>query len=262
MNRAVPKRLRVSAVLTLGTVLVVSLIAFTGLRSHLALDTPALVFALAMMCTGFYIVLRGLTLHPHLNFGAANTVTAVRTAIVSLVAATVFFAADLSAVSTTTWTLVGLVLIALILDGVDGYLARLYAQTSALGARFDMEIDALLILVLSAAALILDKAGWWVLGIGLMRYGFVLAQLRLPELGGQLPPSFRRKLICVVQVATLCVVLLPVVVPPVSNLVAFAALVLLSYSFAVDTGYLLRGARLAERDRERDQPGHGGADQA
>lgn len=237
--QAVPRRLRVSAVLTLSSVLVVSLILFTVLRSHLALDGGAVIFAVLMTGAGFFFVLRGLTLHPYRSFGAANTVTAVRTAIVSLVAATIFFAADLSAVSTTVWILVALVLVALVLDGVDGYLARLHSQTSALGARFDMEIDALLILVLSAAGLILDKAGWWVLAIGLMRYGFVLAAFRYPALGGELPPSFRRKLICVVQIAALCLVLLPVVVPPLSGVIAFLALALLVYSFAVDTYYLL-----------------------
>ena len=133
-----------------------------------------------------------------------------------------------------------LVSLALILDGVDGYLARAYSQASALGARFDMEIDALLILVLSAAAWMFGKAGGWVLAIGLMRYAFVLAQVFVPALCQPLPPSFRRKLICVVQVAALCLILVPWVAPPVSTLIALIALVLLSYSFWVDTTYLLR----------------------
>ena len=38
------------------------------------------------------------------------------------------------------------------LDGVDGWLARRSGIASAFGARFDMEIDALLILVLAVLA--------------------------------------------------------------------------------------------------------------
>ena len=37
---------------------------------------------------------------------------------------------------------------ALALDGVDGHLARRFDQVSDFGARFDMEVDAALILVL------------------------------------------------------------------------------------------------------------------
>ena len=151
-----------------------------------------------------------------------------------------FFASDLGTVPVAIWSLILFVLLALILDGVDGYLARAFSLSSALGARFDMEIDALLILVLSIAGLILGKAGWWVLAIGLMRYGFVFAQVFLPALAGPLPPSFRRKLICVVQVAALCLILVPFVVPPISTFIALLALALLAYSFAVDTRYLLQ----------------------
>ncbi|MEM1121678.1 MAG: CDP-alcohol phosphatidyltransferase family protein, partial [Bacteroidota bacterium] len=39
--------------------------------------------------------------------------------------------------------------LAIALDGLDGYLARKYQQSSALGATFDMTTDAFLVLVLS-----------------------------------------------------------------------------------------------------------------
>ena len=87
-----------------------------------------------------------------------------------------------------------------------------------------MEVDAFLILLLSLAALLLGKAGWWVLLIGMMRYGFVLGQTLLPFLNAPLPPSFRRKLICVVQVGALCIILLPVIAPPASTAIAATAL--------------------------------------
>ena len=236
-------RLRLTTLGSLGLVLTFAVLLFGVASPHLALGWGAITFAAGLMLAIFTLVLRGLSLHPHRSFGAANIVTAIRSAIVSVTAATIFFTSDLSTVPTTVWALVGLVLFALALDGIDGYLARSRSLESELGARFDMEVDALLILVLSVAGLILGKAGWWVVGIGVMRYAFVFAQLFLPSLSAPLPASFRRKLICVVQVTSLCFILLPFILPPVSTWIAFTALALLSYSFAIDTIYLLRNGR-------------------
>ena len=70
----------------------------------------------------------------------------------------------------------------LVLDAVDGYVARRTATVSAFGARFDMETDAFLILVLSAC--VAGQWGWWVLVLGLARYLFVAAGWALPWLRG------------------------------------------------------------------------------
>ena len=66
--------------------------------------------------------------------------------------------------------LVGLAVVALVLDGVDGWVARRTGTVSALGARFDMEVDAFLILVLSVY--VAGSVGPWVLAIGAARYAF------------------------------------------------------------------------------------------
>ena len=79
--------------------------------------------------------------------------------------------------------------VALALDGVDGKVARRTGTSSALGARFDMEVDAFLILVLSAASPL--SLGPWVLAIGAMRYAFVAAAEVLAWLRAALPPSYR-----------------------------------------------------------------------
>ena len=231
--------LRFNTLVVLGLVFAASLVLYRALSPHLTLGSGAVAFAAALQFMIFALVMRALPHHHHKVFGAANAVTAIRTAIVSLVVATVFFAVDLLAAKSAVWILIWLVLIALVLDGFDGYLARLLGQDSALGARFDMEVDALLILVLCAAGLVLGKVGLWVLAIGLMRYVFLAAQYFVPALGRPLPPAFRRKLICVIQVGTLCFILIPAVVPPVSTVAAAIALVLLTYSFAVDVIYLL-----------------------
>ncbi len=95
------------------------------------------------------------------------------------------------------------------LDGVDGWLARRHGIASRFGARFDMEIDALLILALSVLAWRHDKAGAWVIASGMLRYAFVAAGTVAPWLRGALPPSRRRQTICVIQIAALTLVMLP-----------------------------------------------------
>ena len=111
---------------------------------------------------------------------------------------------------------------------------------SELGARFDMEVDAFLIVTLSVLGWQMGKAGPWVLLSGAMRYVFVGASWIWPWLSAGLPESYRRKTVCVVQIVTLIVALAPIVAPPLSDAVAGAGLVLLAWSFAVDVAWLSR----------------------
>ena len=99
--------------------------------------------------------------------------------------------------------------VAAALDGVDGWIARRTRTATAFGARFDMETDALLILVLSALVWKSGKTGPWVLASGLMRYAFVAAATIWPWMQEPLEPSRRRQEVCVVQVVALLVALLP-----------------------------------------------------
>lgn len=103
-----------------------------------------------------------------------------------------------------------------------------------------MEVDAFLILILSVAAAMLQKAGAWVLLIGLMRYAFIAASWFIAALRADLPPSFRRKVVCVIQVLTLCLILVPSVDVPISHYLAAISLVMLTMSFAMDIVFLLR----------------------
>jgi phosphatidylglycerophosphate synthase len=126
------------------------------------------------------------------------------------------------------------------LDGVDGWLARRARISSVFGARFDMEIDALLILVLSILVWRFGKAGAWVIASGLLRYAFVAAGSVWPWLRAPLPPSRRRQTICVVQIAGLTLAIVPGIEPPFSTALAALALVTLAGSFLVDTVWLWR----------------------
>ena len=110
---------------------------------------------------------------PDGRFGAANTVTALRTAGLVAVPAAVG--------SPEVFVVLGGGL--LLADGVDGWLARRGNRTSTFGAFFDKEADALFLLVLCAAAVAAGRVPVWVVGAGLLRYTFVLTVfgLDLPE---------------------------------------------------------------------------------
>ena len=240
-----PSSLRGNALVVLGCIFTLSVTTYVPVTDHLLLEPLAILTASVLLLVIFALVFNGLQHHAFAQFGIANTVTAIRAAIVSLIAAAVFCPDASERLSGAPWTFAFLVLVVLLLDGVDGYLARRFRLESDLGARFDMEVDALLIFCLSAAAFALGKAGAWVLFIGLMRYGFVIAQCGVPRLKRDLPPSLRRKTVCVVQVVVLCLLLLPVIVSPLSTGLAAIALLLLVYSFAADCRHLLCKA---ERD--------------
>ena len=105
------------------------------------------------------------------TFGAANAVTLARAVLVLLLLACL----GVAATGALGWMLVALSVVAAALDGFDGALARGRGEASEFGARFDMETDALLILVLAALVWQHGKAGVWILLAGLLRYLFVAA---------------------------------------------------------------------------------------
>ena len=177
--------------------------------------------------------------HPHPRFGPANHVTTIRATIVALVAGVIGH----SVTPGTLWAVVSLTAVIGALDGLDGWLARRTRMASAFGARFDMETDALLILVLSVLVWQHDKAGAWVLCCGLMRYGFAAAGWRLSWLARPLPSTWRGKAVAIGQLVGLGVALAPVVPAPSSAIAAGAALGALGWSFAIDIRWLSRQDR-------------------
>jgi len=174
--------------------------------------------------------------HPFDRFGPGNTATTIRAALVALVAGLV----GEPGIPIVAGSAASVGLVATILDGVDGWLARRTRMTSAFGARFDMETDVLLVLVLSGLAWQYGKAGAWVLLCGLMRYLFVAAGRVWPWLRGPLAPTVRGQTICVVQFVGLSLTIVPAIRPPLSSLVAAVTLAALTYSFLVDVLRLRR----------------------
>lgn len=192
---------------------------------------------------------RGLAAHhPHSRLGIANRITLVRSAIACLIAARALDPDPLG--MPERWLVAAIAGGALLLDGADGWAARRQGLASAFGARFDMEIDALAILVLSVTVLKASAVPGWVLAIGAMRYLYLVAGQMWPVLRQPLPAhpraDRRRKTIAVVQSVALIIALMPAVTPRWAAIVCAAALGLLACSFAADIVMLHATRRIGE----------------
>ncbi len=178
---------------------------------------------------------RGLVRRGSTQFGAANAVTATRSMLVGT--ATALVVTSLGDPRSPV-LLVPIVAVALALDAVDGYVARRTDGVSELGARFDMEVDAFLLLVLSVHDA--RFVGGWVLAVGLMRYAFVAAAQVLPFLGRSLPYRYWRKVVAAACGVVLTVVATQLLPPPANTVLAGGALLLLLESFGRDVVWLIR----------------------
>jgi phosphatidylglycerophosphate synthase len=169
------------------------------------------------------------------SFGPADRVTLARATLVGCVTALV--ANTISQPAPVT-LLVTLAAVALILDAVDGQVARRTGTASPLGARFDMEVDAFLILVLSI--FVAGSLGAWVLAIGGMRYVFIVASRPLAWLRSPLPPRMARKTVAAIQGIVLVVAASGVLPRPVAIAATGLALAALTWSFGRDVWWLYR----------------------
>jgi phosphatidylglycerophosphate synthase len=183
---------------------------------------------------------------PH--FGAdrltrADRVTLARAAFVAVVAALV---ADSFVEPVSVPILVAVAVVALVLDAVDGWVARRWV-TGSLGAKLDGEVDAFLILVLSVY--VARTTGAWVLAIGAARYAFAAGELVLPWMREQLPPRYWRKFVAAIQGIVLTVAAANVMPSVVTRVSLAGALVLLAESFGRDVRWLR-----IRRPARREQP--------
>jgi phosphatidylglycerophosphate synthase len=184
-------------------------------------------------------------------FGPANRITLLRVAMISLVAATL---GEPSSVG-LSWTIICVTTVALFVDGLDGRIARRTNSMSAFGARFDMETDAALILILSVLCWHFGKAGIWILAAGAMRYAFVLASYLFRWMRAPLPYSRRRQTVCIWQSGLLLGVISPLFPRPASDILAFGTLVMLGTSFVIDIHWLWAQPR-ATQPVSRPRPWH------
>ena len=172
---------------------------------------------------------------PQRRFGWANGITLVRAVAVAFLAGLI----GIDGASVLAWPILLLALILLLLDGLDGWLARFYASTSAFGARFDMETDALFILVIALLAWHLGKAPAWVLLAGAWRYAFAIAGWLYPKLAASLAPSKRRQAACVIQIIGLLICLCPLLPKSLTEPLLLVSVLILSGSFCIDIYQLI-----------------------
>lgn len=177
------------------------------------------------------------------ELGPADLITLARAVLTCALAALV---ADSFIHSAAVVTIVALAVVALVSDAVDGWVARRTRTGSKFGARFDGEVDAFLILVLSVY--VAETVHGWVLAIGLARYAFAAAGWVLPWMRRELPPRYWRKVVTAVQGVVLTVAAAAVVPLWLTTAALVVALALLTESFGRDVVWLWH-RRSAGRER-------------
>jgi phosphatidylglycerophosphate synthase len=206
-------------------------------REILGLGSDFAIRALLALAVSGVVVSLGVWLGgPTARFGLASIVTFTRVSLVALILALL----GETAATGIMWLAVCAAIVALVLDGLDGRLARRFAESSRFGARFDMETDAALILVMALLIWQIDRTGAWILAAGALRYVFIAASVLVPWMQRSLPASRRRQAVCVVQVVSLILCLAPVVPGALAPIIGLVGLTCLAASFLIDTAWLWR----------------------
>ena len=133
---------------------------------------------------------------PSGRFGLANAVTTLRLCLLLTLTAPASVLPSLRALA--------LVSVVMLLDLLDGWSARARGDASAFGAHFDMETDALLVLLLTLRLWLVAGFGAWVLCSGLLRYLYVLWLWLWPGTGREAPRSLFGRLAFASLVLGLC----------------------------------------------------------
>ena len=196
------------------------------------------------------------------SFGPADLVTLTRATLSCGVAALV--AASFVG-HAATGILVAIATVALVLDAVDGRVARVTGTVSAFGARLDGEADAFLMLVLSMywGIAVAHSAGAGVLAIGVLamgaaRYLFAMAGWVLPWMRAQLPPRYWRKVVTATAGIALTFAAADIAAPEATYAALAIACVLLAESFGRDVWWLWRHRASRDRRGFPEKPGLSG----
>jgi CDP-diacylglycerol--glycerol-3-phosphate 3-phosphatidyltransferase len=136
---------------------------------------------------------------------------------------------------------------ALIMDGFDGYLARLCKETSAFGAFLDRDLDALGTLIGVLLAVHYARLPVWYILAGMAYYLFACGEWWREKRGlplHPLPTSRYRRHVAVIQSVFVALALLPVTVLPKSDMTAALIMIPVLAGFLRDwrivAGYDLR----------------------
>jgi phosphatidylglycerophosphate synthase len=226
----------------LATGIVAQVAIVAALAATIGLSAAGWVVGIACAAVMNAALIRGVRRYRTNRLGPADWVTLARATLAVGVAALV---ADSFGEPAHVTTLVTLSAVALALDTADGWVARRSETTSKLGAQFDGEVDAFLILVLSVY--VARSTGAWVLMIGAARYAFFAAGWIWPWMRASLPPRYWRKVVAATQGVVLTVAAADVVSPALAKAAILGALALLCESFGRDTWWLWSHRHAAHR---------------
>jgi phosphatidylglycerophosphate synthase len=221
--------------------LIAQVLLLVGLAGTVGLGVGGWVAGLTCAVIVNAALAHGLSRHRSDGLGAADWVTLARASLAIGVGALV---ADSFAHPVPVAPLVGISALALALDYVDGWIARRTRTIATLGAHFDGEVDAFLILILSVY--VARSVGAWVLAIGAARYAFLAAGWPLPWMRAPLPPRYWRKVVAATQGIVLTIAAAGVLPRSVTQAALLAALVLLAESFGRDVLWLWSHRRAAD----------------
>ncbi len=227
----------------IGCILVLAILSALSMA---VLGWRGAVTALAGYALMTLFIMLGLVRHAHPSrFGLANTITLTRAGLTALLFgfAGEWFFGGLPAFSPgLRWALAGVASLILVLDGLDGRVARRNGMASPFGARFDMEADTLFMLAVYVLAVAGSAVDAWIMACGSVRYAFVVTGLFITRLNAPFRPTLRGKAIYVAQAAAPIIALMPICPSFLACLLCAAAFLLVLYSFAVDSLWLLRHA--------------------
>ena len=217
----------------LATGIVAQVAMVAALAATIGLSAAGWVVGVACAVFMNAALVRGVRRYRTNCLGPADWVTLIRATLAVGIAALV---ADSFGEPAQVMTIVMLSAVALALDAVDGWVARRSRTASKLGAQFDGEVDAFLILVLSVY--VARSTGPWVLTVGAARYVFFAAGWIWPWMRAPLPARYWRKVVAATQGIVLTVAAADVVPPALAEAAILGALALLCESFGRDTWWL------------------------
>ena len=173
------------------------------------------------------------------DLGAANRITLLRGLLVTLVAGFAMIPWPEMTTGPLPWPWIPGVLYgaAVLLDGVDGRVARRTGRVTKMGEKLDMETDALGLLAASVVAVVAGRLPPAYLAAGLAYYLFgagIRIRRLLKKPSREVQPWQGARVIAGCQMALAAAALLPPVGPPATTLAAWIVMIPLLAGFARD----------------------------
>ncbi|KTG13327.1 CDP-alcohol phosphatidyltransferase family protein [Haloferax profundi] len=175
------------------------------------------------------------------TLGAPTAVTLTRGVLVAGIAGLAGIAALGAASDWVAWVAALAYGVAVVLDVLDGFLARRLNRVTELGGRLDTAVDAFGLLVAPLTAVVLGELPWWYLSVGVARYLFVAGLWWRGRTGRptfDLPPRTSRRVLAGLQMTVVPIALAPGVADEWMPLVAALAAMGLLLGFGRDWLYV------------------------